>query len=66
MSNGQHAIDLQKAIVKAQFDMEMIRIRTGLEAYRTGNPFMSRQIRPNCINCGAPGESICSYCGTAA
>lgn len=23
-----------------------------------------QRLRQNCINCGAPGEAVCSYCGT--
>ena len=36
---------------------------TGMSRMRLGTPSVTT-LRFSCRNCGAPGEPVCSYCGT--
>ena len=61
------------AFQEAKFQIEMV---TGMRKMRFGDPCLEgsgepinlagdyRPLRANCRNCGAPGEAVCSYCGT--
>jgi hypothetical protein len=48
---------LQARAIKA----EMLRI-SGVREEALGQPIRPQAL--GCINCGAPWESVCSYCGT--
>ena len=40
---------------------------SGVREESLGRPDMVLRLKPkrsNCINCGAPWETVCSYCGT--